>query len=373
VTSRYCTAPDDTHARSCVCCAVGSASWTGGNVHAWSRQAALVQSGARMRAAALLAACVALCALLPCGAEYHVGDFVPTARRAQFHGVRGRSLAAASTALLSTPRAAVAHAVARPAWPPLPQVWAQQDGALSQLRCGPAAPLTSARARRLPCRCRAPWASPPATSTSWRWRLTATASSRPGCPCWASARRRCRCCRWSWCAALRCVCCLAALTRAPQTHTGGYLSAVHATAQAVPASYLRLHAELIQVRLAWGGRCALRLKHPPQEFRNSSHWPKHVLVHYSWREVSEVDSVAGLYVLFLAGARSVAGACSAVRAHPTARRSGAVGLGAGQRDAGQRAPADTLLLRGCCGADAGQSLHRAAGVRRKSGLIRRRL
>ena len=43
-----------------------------------------------------------------------------------------------------------------------------------------------------------------------------------------------------------------------------------------------------------------------QEFRNSSHWPKHVLVHYSWREVSEVDSVAGLYVLFLAGAARAA-------------------------------------------------------------------
>ena len=40
----------------------------------------------------------------------------------------------------------------------------------------------------------------------------------------------------------------AALTRAAQTHTGGYISAVHATAQAVPASYLRLHEELIQAR-----------------------------------------------------------------------------------------------------------------------------
>lgn len=41
-----------------------------------------------MRAAAWLAACAALCLLRPCGAEYRVGDFVPTARRGQFHGVR---------------------------------------------------------------------------------------------------------------------------------------------------------------------------------------------------------------------------------------------------------------------------------------------
>ena len=173
-------------------------------------------------------------------------------------------------------------------------------------------------------------------------------------------------------AALR-VCCHAALTRAPQTHTGGYLSAVHATAQAVPASYLRLHAELIQVRPCSGRPACLAAHAPLQEFRNSSHWPKHVLVHYSWREVSEVDSVAGLYVLFLAGARSAAGACSAVRANPPARRSGAVGPGTGQRDAGQRSPADALLLRGCGRADAGQPVHHTAGVRRKSGLIRRRL
>jgi hypothetical protein len=37
---------------------------------------------------------------------------------------------------------------------------------------------------------------------------------------------------------------------------------------------------------------------------NETHWPKHVLVHYRWSEVAEVDSVAGLYVLFGLGARA---------------------------------------------------------------------
>jgi hypothetical protein len=37
---------------------------------------------------------------------------------------------------------------------------------------------------------------------------------------------------------------------------------------------------------------------------NETHWPKHVLVHYRWSEVAEVDSAAGLYVLFGLGART---------------------------------------------------------------------
>jgi hypothetical protein len=43
-----------------------------------------------MRAARLLllALCAVCCVLPAARAEYHVGDFVPAARRAQFHGVR---------------------------------------------------------------------------------------------------------------------------------------------------------------------------------------------------------------------------------------------------------------------------------------------
>jgi hypothetical protein len=48
-----------------------------------------------------------------------------------------------------------------------------------------------------------------------------------------------------------------------------------------------------------------------QEFRNDTHWPKHVLVHYRWVEVADVDSVAGLYALFVIGAAH-GSACSAL-------------------------------------------------------------
>ena len=39
-----------------------------------------------------------------------------------------------------------------------------------------------------------------------------------------------------------------------------------------------------------------------QEFRNATHWPKHLLVHYVWRERKEEDEERGLLVL-LSGAR----------------------------------------------------------------------
>ena len=45
-------------------------------------------------------------------------------------------------------------------------------------------------------------------------------------------------------------------------------------------------------------------RHPGavQEFRNATHWPKHLLVHYVWRERKEEDEERGLLVL-LSGAR----------------------------------------------------------------------
>ena len=54
---------------------------------------------------------------------------------------------------------------------------------------------------------------------------------------------------------------------------------MRAATQPVPPSYLVLHSELIA------------------EFRNDTHWPKHVLVHYHWRDSSLVDDVLGLYLL----------------------------------------------------------------------------
>ena len=34
------------------------------------------------------------------------------------------------------------------------------------------------------------------------------------------------------------------------------------------------------------------------EFRNATHWPKHLLVQYSWQVEQEVDALGGLYVVF---------------------------------------------------------------------------
>jgi hypothetical protein len=35
-----------------------------------------------------------------------------------------------------------------------------------------------------------------------------------------------------------------------------------------------------------------------EEFRNATHWPKHLLVQNSWQEEQEVDALGGLYVVF---------------------------------------------------------------------------
>ena len=34
------------------------------------------------------------------------------------------------------------------------------------------------------------------------------------------------------------------------------------------------------------------------EFKNATHWPKHLLVQYSWEAEQEVDALSGLYVVF---------------------------------------------------------------------------
>lgn len=39
-----------------------------------------------------------------------------------------------------------------------------------------------------------------------------------------------------------------------------------------------------------------------RDFLNATHWPKHLLVHYSWRVEHEEDEARGLLVLFAAGA-----------------------------------------------------------------------
>lgn len=39
------------------------------------------------------------------------------------------------------------------------------------------------------------------------------------------------------------------------------------------------------------------------EFKNETHWPKHVLVHYSFRNEGDIDFQQGLYVLTALGER----------------------------------------------------------------------
>ena len=51
----------------------------------------------------------------------------------------------------------------------------------------------------------------------------------------------------------------------------------------VPPAYLQQHALLVE------------------EFRNSTHWPKHLLVRYQWVNVSPVEALKGLYVVSGAG------------------------------------------------------------------------
>lgn len=48
---------------------------------------------------------------------------------------------------------------------------------------------------------------------------------------------------------------------------------------------------------------------PLQDFQNATHWPKHLLVHYTWEMQHEENEDAGLLVLFSgAGGRCVCAA-----------------------------------------------------------------
>ena len=53
-----------------------------------------------------------------------------------------------------------------------------------------------------------------------------------------------------------------------------------AQVRAVSKAYLYAHHQLLE------------------EFRNGTHWPKHLLVQYAWQVEQEVDALSGLYVVF---------------------------------------------------------------------------
>ena len=54
----------------------------------------------------------------------------------------------------------------------------------------------------------------------------------------------------------------------------------------VPPAYLYAHHQLLD------------------EFRNATHWPKHLLIQYSFALAPTVDALAGLYVVFILCAAS---------------------------------------------------------------------
>lgn len=47
----------------------------------------------------------------------------------------------------------------------------------------------------------------------------------------------------------------------------------------------------------------LLMKHAAlyEDYKNTTHWPKHVLVHYRWHDEGDVDFNKGLYVLLATG------------------------------------------------------------------------
>ncbi|XP_010553201.1 PREDICTED: uncharacterized protein LOC104823356 [Tarenaya hassleriana] len=63
-------------------------------------------------------------------------------------------------------------------------------------------------------------------------------------------------------------------------YSGGDLLGVTAKVIDMPHSYLEIHPEIRKL------------------FWDPQHWPKHVLVRYTWEEQSEIDISSGFYVLF---------------------------------------------------------------------------
>ncbi|KAF2542405.1 hypothetical protein F2Q68_00030782, partial [Brassica cretica] len=66
-------------------------------------------------------------------------------------------------------------------------------------------------------------------------------------------------------------------------YSGGDLLGVTAQVVDMPLSYLNTHPEI------------------RKQFWDPQHWPKHVLVRYTWKEQSEIDVSSGFYVLFGSG------------------------------------------------------------------------
>ncbi|XP_058214745.1 uncharacterized protein LOC131326146 [Rhododendron vialii] len=66
-------------------------------------------------------------------------------------------------------------------------------------------------------------------------------------------------------------------------YSGSDLLGVTAKVVDMPHHYLEIHPDI------------------RSQFWNPQHWPKHVLVRYTWKEQSEIDVTSGFYVLFGSG------------------------------------------------------------------------
>ncbi|XP_062094712.1 uncharacterized protein LOC133800700 [Humulus lupulus] len=66
-------------------------------------------------------------------------------------------------------------------------------------------------------------------------------------------------------------------------YSGGDLLGVTAKVVDMPHHYIDVHPDI------------------RQQFWDAQHWPKHVLVRYTWEEQSEIDVTSGFYVLFGSG------------------------------------------------------------------------
>eukprot|EP00242_Pyramimonas_sp_CCMP2087_P008067 CAMPEP_0198200330 /NCGR_PEP_ID=MMETSP1445-20131203/3363_1 /TAXON_ID=36898 /ORGANISM="Pyramimonas sp., Strain CCMP2087" /LENGTH=159 /DNA_ID=CAMNT_0043870369 /DNA_START=467 /DNA_END=946 /DNA_ORIENTATION=+ len=67
------------------------------------------------------------------------------------------------------------------------------------------------------------------------------------------------------------------------THTAGHVRSVRANLKPIPAAYFQSHKEELS------------------QMGNASHWPKHVLVRYTWSEVVEVNTLGGMNFLLGTG------------------------------------------------------------------------
>lgn len=66
-------------------------------------------------------------------------------------------------------------------------------------------------------------------------------------------------------------------------HTGNMLTALSAEVVPVNLEYLREHHQVLR------------------EFTNATLWPKHLLVHYTWKHRNPINTNAGLYLIFIMG------------------------------------------------------------------------